>query len=167
MLANPVDQKTLWYQCCRSNLAKLKLQLCPKRKNFLHLRQNLVSFQKWFIPPFLIKHLLQFCVSLTLTVAWRAQGVEKLEKSNYPSHPHIGRVEKYLHTQWAVMRPWPQGGLRLSRVNALTWFYCEHLNDKVSSHCRAGNCCYSYTSYMQAWTGILIQPQFCTNSLEM
>lgn len=137
-------------------LPNFKLQLYPKRKNFLHLRQILVSFQKWFIPPFLIKHLFQFYGWQTFTVAWRAQGEEKVAKSNYPSQPQVGSIERYLHMQWDVKRLWPQRGLRLSRVNALTWFYCKHLNDKVSSRCRAGNCSYRYTSYMLEWIGILI-----------
>jgi len=59
-------------------LPDFKLWLIPERKNFLHHRQNSVSFQKLFIPPLLIKYLSQFYVGQTSSVAWRALGVETL-----------------------------------------------------------------------------------------
>lgn len=114
MLANPVDQKTLWYQCCRSNLAKLQTaavfqveKLSPSKAEFGQLPKVIYSS---------LLNKTSFAVScVTDAVAWRAQGVEKLLKGNYPSPPagkhwkifacSVG-CDETMDTEWTEAEQW-------------------------------------------------------------
>lgn len=143
MLANPVDQKTLWYQCCRSNLAKLQTAAVSQEEKLSPFKAEFGQLPKVIYSSLLNKiSFAVLCVTDTHCSlecsghkknSWRAIIHPTLRREALKIFAYTVGCDETMATEWT----------ELSRVNALAWFYCKHLNDKVSSHCGVGNCWYS------------------------
>lgn len=165
MLANPVDQKTLWYKCCRSNLAKLQTAAVSQEEKLSPSKAEFGQLPKVIYSSLLNKiSFAVLCVRDT-HCSLEGSGCKKTREEKLSVPPSGGKHWKYLHTQWDVMRQWPQSGLSWAEWMLLHGFTVSTWMIKSVPTVGLGTA--GTASHALEWIGILIQPKLCINSLEM